>query len=204
VAPDRFVPVAEGNPELSDMLTFWALERAAQYQQALTVLGLDLQIAVNVSAVNLRDLRFPDLALEVVRRAGAKAPRIAFELTETATFQDPRRTAGVLRRLRAMGFELALDDFGTGYSTLKVLKQMPFSALKIDRCFIADLLASRDSAAIVLATIEIARHMELQTVAEGIETEEIAAALRAMGIDALQGYHIGHPMPAEKLIAQLT
>jgi EAL domain-containing protein (putative c-di-GMP-specific phosphodiesterase class I) len=204
VAPDRFVPVAEGNPELSDTLTFWAIEQAAQCQRALMVSGLDLQIAVNVSAVNLRDLQFPDLALEVVRRAGAKASRIVLELTETATFQDPRRTADVLRRLRAMGFEPALDDFGTGYSTLKVLKQMPFSALKIDRCFIADLLVSRDSAAIVQATIDMARHMELRTVAEGIETEEIAAALCAMGIDALQGYHIGHPMPAERLIAQFA
>ncbi|MFC7540960.1 EAL domain-containing protein [Siccirubricoccus deserti] len=141
---------------------------------------------------------------EAVRRGGAEPSRLTLELTETAAFQDPVRTADILLRLRIKGFELALDDFGTGYSSLKVLKQMPFSALKIDRSFIADLPTSRDSAVIVGAVIDIARHMELQTVAEGVETEEVAVALARMHIGALQGYHTGRPMPLEELAVWLT
>ncbi|GGC69083.1 diguanylate phosphodiesterase [Siccirubricoccus deserti] len=204
VSPDRFVPVAEAHPELADSLTLWAIEAAGQCQRDLASRGLDLAIAVNISGANLRDLRFPDRVQEAVRRGGAEPSRLTLELTETAAFQDPVRTADILLRLRIKGFELALDDFGTGYSSLKVLKQMPFSALKIDRSFIADLPTSRDSAVIVGAVIDIARHMELQTVAEGVETEEVAVALARMHIGALQGYHTGRPMPLEELAVWLT
>ncbi|HWH75661.1 MAG TPA: EAL domain-containing protein, partial [Methylibium sp.] len=112
--------------------------------------------------------------------------------------------ADILLRLRIKGFELALDDFGAGYSSLKLLKQMPFSALKVDRCLVADLPASRDSMAIIRAVVDIARHMDLQTVAEGVETEEAAAALATLGIGALQGYHTGRPMTVEELTARLS
>lgn len=203
VPPDRFVPVAEAHPELADALTLWAIEAAGRHQRELTARGFPLTIAVNVSAVNLRDLAFPDRVHEAVRRAGVEPSRLTLELTETAAFQEPVRTADVLLRLRIKGFELALDDFGTGYSSLKVLKQMPISALKIDQSFIADLLTSGDSAAIVRAMIDIARHMELHTVAEGVESEAVATALAGMGVQSLQGYHIGRPMPVEDLIAWL-
>jgi len=203
VMPDRFIPVAEGDPELADALTLWAVGEAARCQRELTARGLDLAVAVNISGVNLRDPRFADRVHEAARRAGAPPSRLILELTETAAFQDATNPAeDVLLRLRTKGFELALDDFGTGYSSLKVLKQMPFSALKIDRSFVADLLASRDSAAIVGAIVDLARHMGLQTVAEGVETEEVAAALTRLGTSALQGYLIGRPMPVADLAAR--
>lgn len=204
VLPARFVAVAEADPQLADALTLWAIEAAGRHQRELAARGLDLMIAVNVSAVNLRDLDFPNRVQAALRRAGAEPARMALELTETAAIQDPLRTADILLRLRTMGFELALDDFGTGYASLKVLKQMPFSGLKIDQSFVADLLTSPGSQAMVKAMVDIARNMTLQTVAEGVETEAIAAALEAMGVGALQGYHIGRPMPVEALIAWLA
>jgi EAL domain-containing protein (putative c-di-GMP-specific phosphodiesterase class I) len=203
VPPARFIPVAEADPGLADALTLWAVEEASRQQRELAARGFDLPVAVNVSAVNLRDLGFPDRVQEAVRRGGTKSSRITLELTETAAFQDAQRTADILLRLRIKGFELALDDFGAGYSSLKLLKQMPFSTLKVDRSFTADLPASRDSMAIVRAVVDIARHMELQTVAEGVETEAIATALAELGVGSLQGYHTGRPMPAEELVARL-
>jgi EAL domain-containing protein (putative c-di-GMP-specific phosphodiesterase class I)/ActR/RegA family two-component response regulator len=202
--PDRFIPVAEADPELADALTLWAIGEAARCQRELAARGFDLPIAVNVSALNLRDLRFPDRVHETARRAGMAPSRLVLELTETAAFADPLRATDILLRLRIKGFELALDDFGTGYSSLKALQRMPFSALKIDRPFVADLITSRDSAAIVAAIVDLARHMELRTVAEGVETEAVAGALAGLGVGALQGHHIGRPMPAEALTARLS
>jgi EAL domain-containing protein (putative c-di-GMP-specific phosphodiesterase class I) len=110
----------------------------------------------------------------------------------------------ILSRLRLKGLELALDDFGTGYSSLKQLRQLPFSALKIDRSFIADMATSRDSLAIIKSTIDLARNMELESVAEGVETEADAACLSALGIDASQGFLIARPLPADQVPAWLT
>lgn len=184
-------------------LTLWAAGKAAQCQQSLAAGGADVAITVNISSINLRALDFADRLHDAVRQVGGSPGRLGLELTETAAFQDVTRTADILLRLRIKGFELAIDDFGTGYSSLKILKQLPFSALKIDRSFITDLLVSRDSASIVRAIIDLARHMELQTVAEGVETESVAAALEQYGIGFLQGYHISRPLSLQQFVTWL-
>jgi EAL domain-containing protein (putative c-di-GMP-specific phosphodiesterase class I)/DNA-binding CsgD family transcriptional regulator len=199
VPPGVFVPVAESNPELADALTLWAVEEAGRCLQQLGVQGLDLPIAVNISGVNLRDLRFPDRVGEALRRTSTEPSRITLELTETAVFQDAQHATDVLLRLRLKGFELALDDFGTGYSSLRLLRQMPFSALKIDRSFVSDVLIARDAASMVGGIADLARRMGLQSIAEGVETEETAAALADLGADALQGYLFGKPVAVEEL-----
>jgi EAL domain-containing protein (putative c-di-GMP-specific phosphodiesterase class I) len=109
------------------------------------------------------------------------------------------RTMDVLSRLRLKGMTLAIDDFGIGYSSLRALRQLPFSTLKIDRSFIADAATSRDAFVIVKAIADLARNMELASIAEGVETEEIATLVESLGVDAMQGYLIARPLAAEAL-----
>lgn len=130
--------------------------------------------------------------------------RLGLDPTKTAAFQDPVCTADILLRLRTKGFEPTPDDFGTGYSSIKLLKQLPVSVVKIDRSFVVDLPTSRHSLAIIQAIIDMARHLELQPAAEGVETEEVARSPEQLGIGSLQGYHIGRPVPVEALAARLA
>jgi EAL domain-containing protein (putative c-di-GMP-specific phosphodiesterase class I) len=120
-------------------------------------------------------------------------------MTETMASRDARRNMDVLSRLRLKGFGLAIDDFGSGYSSLKRLRESPFSILKIDRSFVADFTTCRDSLAIIKAIVDLARGMNLICVAEGVETEEAATRLEALGVTVLQGYHLSRPLRPEAL-----
>ena len=108
---------------------------------------------------------------------------------------DLEATAAVLTRLRLKGFPIAIDDFGTGHSSLKALRRMPFTTIKIDKSFVSDLATSNDSLTIVRSVIQLARDMRLASVAEGVETAETARLLTELGIDSLQGFHFSRPLP---------
>ena len=204
LAPDRFIPIAERSVRAIDALTDWVVAAAARQHRQLRDVGLVAPIAVNVSGKNLNDVNLVDRICDRLEEASVPAGQFGVELTETAAALDPAKTMEILTRLRLKGVHLALDDFGTGYSSLKQLRQLPFSALKVDRSFVVDLTTSRDSLAIVRSTIDLARNMELESVAEGVETEEAAACLAALGVDALQGYLIARPLPSGQLAAWLS
>jgi EAL domain-containing protein (putative c-di-GMP-specific phosphodiesterase class I) len=203
IPPDKFIPLAEDNDELIDKLTMWVIREAGRLHHFLTDAGFSVPIAVNVSQKNLRDLRFPDRIQEVLIQLGLTSSAISLELTETTAFGDPLRTLDILSRLRIKGFALAIDDFGTGYSSLKLLRQLPFSTIKVDRSFVADMTRSQDSYSIVKSVIDLAHNMSLSTVAEGVETAEAAAALVELGVDAMQGYYFSRPLSVEPLCAWL-
>lgn len=203
LAPDRFVPIAERSVSIMDAFTDWVVGAAARQHRQLRVIGLGAPIAVNVSGKNLNDITFPDRLYQILQEEGVPAGEFCVELTETAAALDPAKTMDILARLRLKGIHVALDDFGTGYSSLKQLRQLPFSALKIDRSFIVDLATSRDSMVIVKSIIDLARNLELETVAEGVETEEVATRLAALGADGLQGYLIARPLPPSQLAGWL-
>lgn len=197
--PDRFIPLAEEAAEVIDAVTDWVIAAAAREYDCLRKLGLATPMAVNISGKNLNDLSFADRLHDRLRQAGVPSSHFSLEITESAASLDPARTMDILSRLRLKGIELAIDDFGTGYSSLKHLRQLPFSALKIDRSFVADVTTSRDALAIVKSTIDLARNMELESIAEGIETEETAALLQSLEVDAMQGYLFARPLPAHDL-----
>jgi len=203
ISPDRFIPLAEHNDELIDKLTMWVIREAGRLHHFLTDAGLAVPIAINVSRRNLRDLQFPDRIQEVLTQLGLTSSAISLELTETTAFDDPLRTLDILSRLRIKGFALAIDDFGTGYSSLKLLRQLPFSTVKVDRSFVADMTRAHDSYSIVKSVIDLARNMGLSTVAEGVESAEAAAALVELGVDAMQGYFFSRPLSVEQLCAWL-
>jgi EAL domain-containing protein (putative c-di-GMP-specific phosphodiesterase class I)/ActR/RegA family two-component response regulator len=204
LTPDRFISIAERSVRVMDALTDWVVTAAARQHRALRGDGLIAPIAVNVSGKNLDDVGFVDRIFDRLQEADVPPGQFGVELTETAAAMDPAKTMDILARLRLKGIHLALDDFGTGYSSLKQLRQLPFSALKIDRSFITDLTTSRDSLVIVKSIIDLARNLELETVAEGVETEETATCLSTLGVTALQGYLIARPLPSAQLAGWLS
>ena len=187
-----------------DALTDWVVGAAVDAYQVLFELGGAVPLSVNISTQNLHDLTLPD-RIEHRLRAGHMPPEhLCLEITESAVFKDAGRTMDILSRMRLKGMRLSIDDFGTGFSSLKLLRQMPFTEIKIDQSFIADLTTSRDSRAIVKSIIDLAGNMGMGCVAEGIETEETAALLEQMGVCHLQGYLFARPMPIEEILTWMA
>lgn len=197
IPPDAFIPVAERDGAVMDRLTMWVIGEATRHYRHLEQAGFPTPIAVNVSGLNLTMLDFPDRVAALVDSSCVSPGNIVLEVTESVAMSDPALIVDVLTRLRLKGFGLAMDDFGTGFSSLKALRRMPFSEIKIDRSFIADMLTSADSMVIVKSVIDLARNMGMESVAEGVETEEIARRLTELGVDTLQGYHFSRPLPID-------
>jgi EAL domain-containing protein (putative c-di-GMP-specific phosphodiesterase class I)/ActR/RegA family two-component response regulator len=198
VRPDLFISLAEES-DLIDPLTDWVFSTAAQQAAAWQRQGLALDVAVNISAKNLRDIRLPDRLVSRCVEIGIQPDKLTLELTETSAMRDPVHMMDVLTRLRVKGFKLSIDDFGTGYSSLIQLKKMPFSELKVDLSFVTRMLHDKDCQIIVEAIVDLARKLGLESVAEGVESEPIWAALIGLGCDRGQGYYLGRPMTADRI-----
>jgi EAL domain-containing protein (putative c-di-GMP-specific phosphodiesterase class I) len=202
VPPYGFVTLAEES-DLIHLLTDWVfralVEQIAIWQRE----NIQLQVAVNISAQNLTEDEFPERVDRYCRTAEVAPDGIILELTETGAMREAVQMMDVLTRLRLKGFHLAIDDFGTGYSSLVQLQRMPFSELKIDRAFVAEMVAKEDCRTITEIMAELARRLGLCSVAEGVEDEATLRALIDIGCDMAQGYHLGRPMAAE-CITQLV
>ncbi len=195
VFPDEFVPLAEHHG-LMQRFTALVIELALDQQRAWSREGLDLRVAVNLSAANLLDPEFPLAVAGLLARFGTPVGALQLEITENTIMLDPDQALDVLTRLADLGISLSLDDFGTGYSSLAHLKRLPVSELKIDKSFVIDMLADGDDAIIVRSTIDLARNLRLHVVAEGVETAQHWAQLAAFGCHTAQGYHLSRPLPA--------
>ncbi len=204
IPPNQFLPVAERDTATIDALTNWVLGAVVEAYQVLAELGISVPLAVNLSAQNLHDMSLPDRIEQRMMSGGMPARHLYVEITESAAFENAVRTMDILSRLRLKGMHVSIDDFGTGYSSLKLLQQMPFSEIKIDRTFVSELTTSREARAIVKSIIHLAANMEIACVAEGIENEETADLLEQMGVADLQGYLIAHSMPVEAVPAWLA
>ncbi|GAA4016896.1 hypothetical protein GCM10022280_14990 [Sphingomonas swuensis] len=198
VPPTAFVPLAEEHG-LIDQLTQWVLRTGLRQWREWQREGLETSLAVNISAVSLEHLDFPDLVERLCRALGMPTDRLVLELTEGAT-QPLIKLMDTLTRFRIKGVGLAVDDFGTGYSGLIQLRRLPFTEIKIDRQFVTDLPHSRDDAVIVRSVVELAHGLGLQVTAEGVETVEQLAILRRLGCDLVQGYLLAQPLEAKELV----
>jgi EAL domain-containing protein (putative c-di-GMP-specific phosphodiesterase class I)/ActR/RegA family two-component response regulator len=204
VPPDRFVPIAEQDDHVIDQLTMWVAETAVAQHRRLAAQGAAIQICVNISGRNLRSPDFPDRMAALLESMSAPSGAIGLEITESVAMHDLDATAATLTRLRLKGFPIAIDDFGTGHSSLTALRRMPFSAIKIDKSFVADLQTSSDSLTIVRSVIQLARDMHLASVAEGVASSEAVQMLTDMGIDSLQGYYFSRPLPFDGFATWLS
>lgn len=197
ISPVDFIPAIERSG-LIDWFSEWVLATAARQWSAWRAGGLDLELAVNISALNLKHLCFPDVVTGICLAENMPHERLMLELTESAT-QEATPLMDTVSRFRLKGIGISLDDFGTGYGSLVQLRRLPFTELKVDRCFVADLLVSGDSRAITRGLIVIAHEIGLMVTAEGVEDRDTLAALQAFGCDKAQGYLIAKPMTGDRL-----
>ena len=203
VPPVRFIPIAETNG-LINLLGAWALKAAlVQLRQFEEVAKRDLYISVNISPRQFRNDRFLSVLDDALAFSGTQGDKLVLEMTEGMLMVDPTHAEAILTRMAERNARIAIDDFGTGYSSLAYLKRFPISVLKIDRAFIKDLPASTKDAAICNAVLDLAKHLGLSVVAEGVETEEQLSYVESRGCDYVQGYLTGKPMPANVAIAAL-
>ncbi|MDP9496546.1 MAG: EAL domain-containing protein [Actinomycetota bacterium] len=195
LAPDEFVPLAEA-AGLMGLLTNSVLRQALMACGSWQQSGRPVGVAVNVSASTLQDRTFVTDVAHILASVGVPADLLTLELTEDVVVADPQLAAERMHELRALGVNLSVDDFGTGYSSLTYLKGLPIDQVKIDKCFVAGLVADPGDQAVVRAVVDIAHTLGLEVVAEGVEQEEQHVVLRRLGVDQVQGYLHAHPMPA--------
>jgi diguanylate cyclase (GGDEF)-like protein/PAS domain S-box-containing protein len=198
VPPDEFIPVAQ-QTALINPLTLYVIDSALRQCRAWQDEGLRLAIAVNLSARNLLDAELPAQVASLLERWNVQPELLEFEITESAMLADPVRTKLILERLSAMGIRLSIDDFGTGYSSLAYLKRLPVDEVKIDRSFVMNMERDEDDATIVRCTIDLARNLGFDVVAEGVESRPVWDRLKTLGCTAAQGYYLSRPVPASEL-----
>jgi diguanylate cyclase (GGDEF)-like protein len=202
IPPLQFISLIE-QTALVGPVTLHVIDQALAQQSRWRAAGLHLEMSVNLSARNLHDPELPGQIDVLLRRHGTPATALTVEVTESAAMADPERAVAVLGALRERGVGVSIDDFGSGHASIAYLTTLPGSELKIDRSFVTGMCESPRDEAIVRSTIDLARHLELRVVAEGIETPEVSERLAAMGCDAGQGYLISRPVPAEELTVWL-
>ncbi len=203
LGPDQFIPLIEQTSLVGPVAMHvidQALAQAARWRE----LGLHLTSAINLSARNLHDQELPQKIAGLLEEHGAAAGDLIVEITESAALADPQRAVDVLERLRAMGVCVSIDDFGSGNASIAYLTRLPANEIKIDRSFITDMCTSPRDEAIVRSTIDLASHLGLRVVAEGIESEDVRDRLTALGCEIGQGYLIARPASARELTEWLT
>ncbi|WP_454691291.1 putative bifunctional diguanylate cyclase/phosphodiesterase [Achromobacter aloeverae] len=199
VMPDDFIPLAERTGQIV-AIGEWVVDEACRQLADWRARGrTDLTMAVNISPVQFSHANFVPAVRGAMERHRIGADLLVLEITETTAMHDVEASLVTLQRLRGLGVRISIDDFGTGYSSLLYLKRLPASELKIDRGFISDLKAGSEDAAIVSSIIALGETLNLNIVAEGVETGDQQALLTQLGCDSLQGYLLGRPAPAEDI-----
>jgi diguanylate cyclase (GGDEF)-like protein/PAS domain S-box-containing protein len=200
IGPAHFIAPAE-ETGLIVPIGEWVLNEACRQCKVWQEAGhADLQVAVNLSARQLRDEALADKVRAALDRSGLDPASLELELTESVAVDSMEGGVATLHRLREIGVKLAVDDFGTGFSSLHYLKRLPIDRLKIERSFVQGVTSDRHDAAIVNAIVTLARTLGLQVVAEGVMTEEQIVCLRRIGCHQAQGYYYGRPAPAETIL----
>ncbi|HYC60885.1 MAG TPA: EAL domain-containing protein [Thermoanaerobaculia bacterium] len=199
MTPDEFIPLAEQSGKIS-LITKWVIRKAIAQCAAWRADGLDLMIAVNLSALDLFDSELPTFISGLLSDTGLPPGKIVLEITESAVMRDATYAQKILADLKRRGLCLAIDDFGTGYSSLAHLKRLPVDELKIDKSFVLNLTESAtDDLVIVRSTIELGHNMGLIVIAEGVESAESWHILKRLGCDMAQGYYMSPPLRVDAM-----
>lgn len=198
IAPDDFMPLVE-ETGFMETLTDWVLRRALDDASALAQRGIDLGIAINLSARSLSERGLAARLAGIVAERGARPGRVTFEITETAIMSERDTALANIAELRAVGVSIAIDDYGTGLSSLAYLREICADSLKIDRSFVTGLGKDARDAELVRSTIDLGHRLGLQVIAEGVETRETLDLLTLLGCDQAQGYLIGAALPADSI-----
>lgn len=201
VMPGLFIPIAEKS-RLIVQIGRWVVRRACRDLSVMHRAGFpELRVNVNMATPEFTNLRLPNELADIAAASGIASRHICLELTEGMVMKQPEKVVPVMQTLRQLGFHISLDDFGIGHSSLSRLKKLPITSLKIDRSFIAGLPDDRGDGAIVRSILDLGRHMNLDVVAEGIESDAQLLYLTQFGCTYLQGYLLGRPLPLGQLIS---
>jgi diguanylate cyclase (GGDEF)-like protein len=199
LGPDRFLPLVRRHGlvrSVTELVLARALDDAAEWRAR----GVEVPIAVNISAPSLADLDLPNRVARALADRGVSANTLTVEITEDLLVDNIDRTRTVLDDLRRHGIRVAIDDFGSGYSALSYLRDLPIDEVKLDSHFVIPILVDRRAAAIVRSVIDLAHELGVRTVAEGVEDKETAELLREYGCETVQGYYCSPPVPATDIV----
>jgi EAL domain-containing protein (putative c-di-GMP-specific phosphodiesterase class I) len=203
LSPREFIPLAE-DVGLITRVGEWVLRRACEQARSWQVRGApNLRVSVNVSARQFHQRDFAAAVRLIVEETGLPPASLELEITESIAMQDVTHTVRMLTELTEFGVQISMDDFGTGHSSLNYLKHFPIRRLKIDQSFVAGMAHDEKDKAIVATIIAMASNLGLDVTAEGVETEEQATLLGALGCPDVQGFLFGRPVPAEEVEAAL-
>jgi predicted signal transduction protein with EAL and GGDEF domain len=195
IAPDQFIPFAESTGLILP-LGRWILQQACNDAASWPD---HIEVAVNISAVQLSDGKLFEDVLAVLLETGLSPHRLELEITETSLLENQESVLATIRQLRNLGVTMALDDFGTGYSSINYLINFPFDRIKIDKSFTQGCLARTDCKAVVSSVLALAQGLGIATTAEGVDAVEQLEYLRSVGVDLIQGYLFGRPAPLSEL-----
>ena len=202
IPPDRFIPVAEETGQIL-RIGYWVMEHSCRSLAAWPQLDEPLVLSINLSARQLFDEKLVDRIEEIRSRYNLAAAQLEFEITESSAMQDLDYAIRMLGRLRALGYGLSLDDFGTGFSSLSHLRRLPVDTVKIDRSFIIGMDTDRQDRVLVASIIELAGHLGLRALAEGVETRGQLELLDSLGCDEVQGFLVARPLPEAEFLDQV-
>jgi EAL domain-containing protein (putative c-di-GMP-specific phosphodiesterase class I) len=195
ILPNQFIPLAEETgmiTQIGEWLLQTACADAATWPK-------NIKVAINLSAVQFRKNNLVDIVICALAQSGLSPERLELEITETALIESATECLPVLHQFKNLGIAVALDDFGTGYSSLSQLMMFPFNKIKVDKSFIQNLTKRTECAAIIAATLTLARSLDIATTAEGVETVEQYRLLRLAGVTSLQGYLFQPPCPSSQI-----
>jgi len=196
VAPSEFIPITEESG-LIVQLGEWALRQACAQAASWPD---HIKVAVNLSPVQLKGGKLVGVVVNALATSGLPACRLELEITENVLVQNTFATLTTLHQLRKLGVRISMDDFGIGYSSLSYLRSFPFDNIKIDRSFIREISERDDCVAIVRAVTNMARDLNMTTIAEGVETEQQRQKVRELGCTEMQGYLFSRPRPANEIV----
>ncbi|TNF08797.1 MAG: bifunctional diguanylate cyclase/phosphodiesterase [Bacillota bacterium] len=199
IPPLEFISLAEKNGFIKD-ITEWVFKEAARQYKAWPIERKSFRISINISAVMLMQDNFIPNLSKWISEDNIDCSKFTLEITETAVIHDIQKSIHVIKQLKRYGFSIALDDFGTGYSSLTYLQKLPIDTIKIDRSFISSITESTDDFHVLRYMVELAHHLKLEVVAEGIETPEQIQMIKSYFVDYAQGYYFCKPMPQTRVL----
>jgi EAL domain-containing protein (putative c-di-GMP-specific phosphodiesterase class I) len=203
ILPSDFIPLAE-ETNLIIEIGEWVLDRVcADFRYWQQSVGSPGRVSVNLSLKQLKQANFIARMSAILKRHGVSPTSLELEITETTLMEDPKRTIKILNELYGLGLHLAIDDFGTGYSSLSALQQFPIDTLKIDQSFVRDVVSNPDDATIVGTIIQMGRNLNMDVVAEGVETEAQLAFLQTQDCTYVQGHLFGDAMSSDNYLELL-
>jgi len=198
IPPTEFIPVAESNKLIDDVTVFCLRAAFQQCRQWKEELGKEPSLSINITGKQLASLKLLKFFFQLLREHSLSAKQFKVEVTESSLVRNIEAARKVVEQAMQRGCEISIDDFGTGYSSLSLLRNIPFNILKIDKSFVSQITHDDRSAAIIRMIVDLVKAFHRTCIAEGVETQEQAQFLKAIGVDYGQGYHYGRPAPAEE------